>query len=284
MTIDPGFKNTKRVLYILIGSFIHAYAINALFIPHHLLSGGVTGIAMFVEYFWKIPTALTVIILNIPLFIGGYKFISKRFVYLSMVGVISMSLFLTLTKGFVIPIESTMIACIFGGLISGVGSGIILKNRGSLGGTDIISVFINKYFSLSIGGVAAALNAVVLALATFKFNIEIAMYTMIAFFVSSRAMESIQEGFNHKKTIIIVSDHSENLAKELLKSVGRGITFLEGEGAYTKREKKLIYMVVRTIELSKVKDIVKRIDPQAFMSIIDTKEVAGKGFDIGDIF
>ena len=284
MPKNTGLDLVKRVIYIFIGSFIHAYGINALLIPHNLLTGGLTGIAMIMEYFLKLPISITVVLLNIPLFIAGYKMISKRFVYLSIVGILSLSFFLSLTKNWTLSIESPMVAAIYGGLLLGVGSGIIIKNRGSLGGTDIIAVIINKYFSVSIGVVTNLFNFLILAMAIFMFDIELAMYTMIAIFVSSKAIDALQEGFNHKKTIIIISDRSQEIAKELMEKVGRGVTFLEGEGAYTNTRKKLIYIVVRIMELSRVKDIVRAIDENAFLSIIDTKEVEGKGFDFGNLY
>ncbi len=284
MPKNGGLDLTKRVIYILIGSFIHAYGINALLIPHNLLTGGLTGIAMIIEYFFKVPISLTVVLLNIPLFIAGYRMISKRFVYLSIIGILSLSFFLSLTKNWTLSIESPMVAAIYGGLLLGVGSGIIIKNRGSLGGTDIIAVIANKYFSVSIGVVTTLFNFLILAMAIFMFDVELAMYTMIAIFVSSKAIDALQEGFNHKKTIIIISDHSQEIARELMEKVGRGVTFLEGEGAYTNTRKKLIYIVVRIMELSRVKDIVRAIDENAFLSIIDTKEVEGKGFDFGNLY
>jgi uncharacterized membrane-anchored protein YitT (DUF2179 family) len=278
-------KNTIfRIAYILIGSFIYSIAINALFIPHHLLSGGLTGVAMMLNYLFRIPIGLSVAILNIPLFFGSHKYIGKRFTWLSILGILSSSLFLFLTDSWKIPVENSMVAAIFGGLISGIGTGIVIKNRGSLGGTDIISIIVNKYFSFNIGGVGMAINAVILGISAFLFNVEMAMLTLVAIFVSNKAIDSIQEGFNHRKTVIIVSDHYQEIADELLKKVKRGITFIDGEGAYTKKGKKLIYMVVRVMELSRIKDIVRRKDPGAFLSIIDTREVEGKGFHISDLF
>ncbi len=277
-------RTIRRLLSIAVGSFIYAFAINALFIPQGLLSGGLTGIAIMFEYILGIPTGFTVFILNIPLFIVGYRLISKRFAMLSIFGISCVSLFLFLTNGWVVEIESTMIAAIFGGLISGIGTGIVIKNRGSLGGTDIISVIINKYLSFSIGGVGMAFNLVVLIAATFFFQVEIAMYTLVAIFVMNKAVNAILEGFNHKKTVLVVSDNHQEIAQELFRHVKRGITFLNGEGAYTGKEKRIIYMVVRTIELSKIKDVVRRVDPEAFVSIIDTREVEGRGFQLGDLF
>lgn len=272
-----------RVLYIIVGSFIYSVAVNMLFIPHRLLSGGLTGIAIILEYLFSIPTEITVIILNIPLFIGGYRFLGRRFVYLSMVGIASMSAFLYLTRGWTIDVEDTMIAAIFGGLISGTGTGIVIRNRGSLGGTDIISLLINKFFSFSVGGIATAFNFVILTAAAAFLNVEAAMFSMVGMFVSNKAVDAILAGFNHKKTVIIVSDAADEMAVELFHHVRRGITFLNGEGAYTHKDKKLIYMVVRTMELSKLREVVHRVDPGAFMSIIDTREVEGKGFSVEDV-
>ena len=242
-----------RIVYIIIGSFLYSFAVNALFIPHGLLSGGLTGIAIVLQYLFSLPTEITVIILNIPLFIGGYVYLGRRFVYLSILGIISMSLFLYLTRGWTMKIQDTMIASIFGGLISGVGAGIVIKNRGSLGGTDIVSLLINKFFSFNVGGVTAVFNFVILGVAAVLLNLEAAMFSMVGIFVSSKAVDAIQAGFNHKKTVIIVSDMAEEMAQELFDNLHRGITFLNGEGAYTGQDKKLIYTVVRTMELSKVR-------------------------------
>jgi uncharacterized membrane-anchored protein YitT (DUF2179 family) len=273
-----------RIIYILFGSFVYSMAINALYIPHQLLSGGATGIAMMLEYLFSIPVSISLAALNVPLFLGGYRSLGKRFVFLSIIAVLSSSIFLAFTRNWVIPVENPMIAAIFGGLISGIGSGVIIKNRGSLGGSDIIAIIVNKYLSFSIGGIGMAINAIILTFAAFLFNVEMAMLTMIAIFVGQKAVDAIQEGFNHQKTIIIVSDKSEEIAEELLEKVKRGITFIEGSGAYTGKDRKLIYMVVRTMELSRTRDIVHRIDPAAFLSIIDTREVQGKGFNVSDPF
>ncbi|MFO7296106.1 MAG: YitT family protein [Caldicoprobacter sp.] len=272
-----------RVFYIIIGSFIYSLGVNMLLVPHKLLSGGLTGIAIILEYLFSIPKEITVIIFNVPLFIGGYRFLGKRFIYLSLLGIASMSAFLYLTKGWTIDVKDDMIAAIFGGLILGTGAGIVMRNRGSLGGTDIISLLVNKFFSFSVGWVATACNFIILSAAAFLLNVETAMFSMVGIFVSNKAVDAILTGFNHKKTVIIVSDKAEDMAQELFRHVKRGITFLNGQGAYTHKDKKLIYMVVRTMELSKLREVVHRVDPGAFMSIIDTREVQGKGFSVEDI-
>lgn len=281
-----GLKNRRlfiRILYIILGSFIYSIGVNMLFIPHRLLSGGLTGIAIILEYLLSIPKEITVVVLNVPLFIGGYRILGRRFIFLSLVGIGSMSAFLYLTKGWTIDVKDDMIAAIFGGLILGTGTGIVIRNRGSLGGTDIISLLVNKFFSFSVGWIATACNLVILAVAALLLNVETAMFSMVGIFVSNKAVDAILTGFNHKKTVIIVSDVADEMAQELFRHVKRGITFLNGQGAYTHKDKKLIYMVVRTMELSKLREVVHRIDPGAFMSIIDTREVEGKGFSVEDI-
>jgi len=272
-----------RVLYVILGSFIYSVGVNMLFIPHRLLSGGLTGIAIILEYLFSIPKEITVIVLNVPLFIGGYRFLGRRFIYLSLIGIASMSAFLYLTKGWTMDVKDDMMAAIFGGLILGTGTGIVMRNRGSLGGTDIISLLVNKFFSFSVGWIATACNFLILIAAAILLDVETAMFSMVGIFVSNKAVDAILTGFNHKKTVIIVSDKADEMAEELFRHVKRGITFLNGQGAYTHRDKKLIYMVVRTMELSKLREVVHRVDPGAFMSIIDTREVEGKGFSMENV-
>ncbi|MFU0801058.1 MAG: YitT family protein [Xylanivirga thermophila] len=273
-----------RILYIILGSFIHAVAINAFYMPHNLLSGGVTGVAMLLEYKYGIPTGITSILLNIPLFIAGYKYVSRRFTYFSILGTVSSSIFLLITQGWIVDIQDTMVSCLIGGLLSGIGIGLVIKNRGSLGGTDILSVIVNKYFSFSIGTTTMAINAIILTLAAMQFGIERAAYTLVALYVCNKALDNIQEGFNHKKSIIIISDNADEVAKAIFKKIKRGITFLNGEGGYTGKQKKIIYIVLRTTELSRVRDTVRQVDPAAFITIVDAREVEGKGFDGPPLF
>ncbi len=281
-SVDMGF--VSRHLVIFLGSFLFAFSINGLFIPHKLISGGLSGIAIMLEYLFKIPSGVTVFVLNIPLFIGGYRFIGKSFAYLSVFGTACVSVLLIVTSGWVLEVESTMIATIFGGLLGGIGAGLVIRSRGSLGGFDILSVIINKYFSFSVGGVSFAINAVILLIAAFLFNLEMALYTMVGIYVSNKAIDGVIEGINHKKTLVIVSDKNKEIAQELLIQIKRGITFINGQGAYSGKDKQLIYTVVRTMELSKIREIVRKVDPDAFLSIIDTREVEGKGFKYGDVF
>ena len=284
--MERDFKEflLRRLPFILLGTFISAVSVNALLVPHKLLSGGVTGIGIILFYVFSLPLSITVFVLNVPLFIMGYKYISPRFMYLSIIGMAAYSTFLELTKGVILPVGNPIIAALFGGLITGVGSGIVLRNGASMGGTGIISVIVNKYFSLDIGWVNMAVNAVILVLGALVISIKLALFTIVSMYVSSKAIDAIQEGFNHGKMVIIVSNKSEQLAHEIMSKLHRGVTFIKGEGAYTKGKKQLIYCIVKTLELARLKEIVREIDESAFISVSDTKEVMGTGFTVNDRF
>jgi len=272
----------SRVSGILLGSLIIACSVNGLLIPHKLLSGGVTGLAMLLQYFFQLPTGLTILIINIPIFALGLKYISKRFAVLSLIGMLGFSFFLTLTRKITIPIDDLILVAVFGGILNGIGMGIVFRKRGSLGGSDIIAVIFNKYSSFSIGSVLMATNGIILLLSAVYFNVQLALYTMISMYISTQVIDFVQEGLNHRKSIIIISDKQEEITSAILEKLNRGVTFLHGEGAYTHREKEIIYCIIKTMELPKLKDLVTRIDPKAFMSVSDTKEVLGRGFYVED--
>ena len=273
-----------KICNILLGALIYAIAVNALLIPHHMLSGGVTGISILLYYLFKTPVGMLVFLINIPIFLIGYTKISKQFILLSLIGTAAASLFLLLTKSFVLPVENPILAAVFGGALVGAGTGLVFRQRGSLGGTDIISVMVHKSFSFSIGFITMSINLIIIGLAALIFNVELSLLTLLAMYISSLAMDAVQDGFNHRKTVIIISDHWEEIGPRLLHDIKRGVTYLHGEGAYTGTERKLIYCIVKTIELAKLKEVVREMDPNAFISVSDAREVMGRGFGIMDNF
>lgn len=275
-------KHFWKTVNIILGAFIIAFSVNSLLIPHNLLSGGVTGIAILLHYFLKLPTGLVIFLLNIPIFVLGSKYISKRFIIFSLIGMLAFSIFLTLTKNITLPVKDLMLVALLGGVLNGIGMGIVFRSRGSLGGTDIIAVIYNKFSSLSIGSVLMASNGVILLFSAVYFNVQLALYTMISMYVSTRVMDFVQEGLNYRKSIIIISDKANQITNAIMLKLHRGVTFLHGSGAYTHREKEIIYCIIKTMELPKLKELVSEIDPQAFMSVSDTKEVLGKGFYVED--
>lgn len=271
-----------KIFYILLGSLIIAVSVNGLLIPHRLLSGGVTGLAILIHYFSGISTGFIIFLINIPIFLLGSKYISKRFTILSLIGMLSFAFFLNLTKNVSFPVEDLILVAIFGGVLNGLGAGIVFRSRGSLGGTDIIAVIFNKYSAFSIGSILMSINAIILVLSALYFNLQLALYTMITMYISTQVVDFVQEGLNHRKNVIIISDKAEEIATRILLRVRRGVTFLHGEGAYTHKQREIIYCIIKSMELPKLKEMVAELDPQAFMAVTDTKEVLGRGFYVED--
>jgi uncharacterized membrane-anchored protein YitT (DUF2179 family) len=266
------------VLGVLLGSFIFAYAINVLYVPFGFLSTGFNGVSMMLNYLLGWPIATCSYILNIVFVVIGFKLVDRRFAILSILGITAVSFFIEITKNMKIEVDNPIVAVVFGGLILGTGVGIALKSGGAIGGMNILGKIVNKYFSISIGTFDMCFNMILIIAAGFLFDINMAMYTIMARFVATKAMDTINEGINRTKTVIIISDNADCIANQLIQNVGRGVTFIESKGAYTGNSKNMIYCVVKLTQLSKVKVIVKQQDARAFMTIIDAKEVVGKGF------
>ncbi|MCL5045331.1 MAG: YitT family protein [Actinobacteria bacterium] len=265
---------------ILLGSVIASVAVNGFLIPHRLLSGGVSGIAIMIEYLTGIPAGVLFLILNIPIFIFGYSQVDRDFITASLAGMSSLSLFLVLTKGVgsFLTVDDTMLASIFGGVIFGLGVGLAFRSRGSQGGIDIIAVVLRRRYSMNIGSVLMGINAVIIVIASALYGIKPGMFTLIAMFISSLVVDRVQEGFDRKKSVFIVTDKYQEIAGAILRDLHRGATFLLGEGAFTRGGKKVIYCIVTVTQLARLKHIVESIDKEAFMTVSDAAEVLGKGF------
>ncbi|MGO1819233.1 MAG: YitT family protein [Senegalia sp. (in: firmicutes)] len=270
----------KSGIVTLIGTLIMAIGINAFIIPHSLLAGGVSGIAIILTYLTGVNTGIFVLLLNIPIFIFGIKEIDRRFAFVSMVGMLSLSFFLYVTEFLteVMWIEDILASTIYGGLFLGFSSGIIFRFRSSTGGTDIVSVIVKKKFEISISTILFVTNVIVVLINATISDYTLAIYTLISMFISSTVMNKIMIGLDTKKLVFIVTNNAEDLSTALMERVNRGITFLEGEGAYTRRKQKVLYCVVTTRQLAVVKNVVKDVDENAFMTVMDTAEIHGSGF------
>ena len=265
---------------VLAGGFIWALAINGILIHHQFMSGGVSGIALVIHYLFRfLPVGAMVFLLNIPIFAVGWTLISGKFFVLSLMGMLSLSFFLTVTTWLHIPIDNPLLATLFAGVISGVGSGLVFRAGGSGGGTGIIAMVLNRYFSLRVGMVSYALNAIPLILGALLINLEAALYSIIYVYVSGSVTDRILTGFNERRSVFIISEKSSEITKDVLDKLHRGATFFKGEGAYTHTPLRVMYCVVPLFELARLKDLISAVDPQAFIVINETMEVIGRGFD-----
>lgn len=268
-----------RYAGITLGCFIASASINLFLVPSHLLTGGATGIAIIVYYLTGLPIGLQTLLYNIPILIASWKTMGREYTIDVVIGTVIFSVALDLLKflnGYA-PLSDSMLSAIFGGVFNGIGYGIVFRMNGSTGGFDVIGAIVKKYWSLSMGGAIFAFNCIIMCIAAFLFGIAPAMFTLICMFVNATVTDRIVAGFNHRKAVLIVSDQAQAIAKSIME-FGRGVTFLHGQGAFTGKERNVVFVVVKLTQLSKIKLITHTVDPHAFMIVMSANEVMGRGF------
>ena len=269
------------IIVIMIGALISSLGINLFLSKAKLLSGGIMGIALTIEYLSNIPSGISILILNIPLFFISFKYLKKKFTLYTAIGMISYSTALIITKpmSHLIQVNDILLYCIYGGVLTGIGSGLIFYRNGSTGGIDILTMVIRKKFSnFEIGKVSFGFNLIIVALAALIFGLPQALYTLISMFISGTILDKILNGFTSKKLLLILTDKEDDIINYVISDMHRGVTSLMAEGEYTRSQKKLLYIAVTTSQMISLKNKILRIDPKAFITIIDVSEVKGKGF------
>lgn len=281
-------KLTKRVRSVLgitsiaIGAIIAAYGVQGFIVPSRLGGGGAGGIALLLYYTLKLPIGLMTFILNIPLFVLGWREINKHFVFKTIWGLAIFSIFLDLFKGIQpVAINDIFLGALYGGVISGISSSIVFHFGGSLGGTGIVSKVIQRKYGVPMGTSALAINGVIIMISWAILGSKAALYTLVMLFVYGRVLDLIQSGVP-SKSITIISDQSEALVSRIMIDLGRGATFLQGRGAYSNEPKNVIICVVSLPEIGRLKQAVRELDPQAFMIVQNAGEVLGRGFVSND--
>lgn len=273
----------QKIVLIVLGSLIIAVGVNLFVIPSKLLSGGISGIGLMLQYTLKIPIGVTILILNIPLLILSTLKINKKFTMFTILGTISLSAGLILTaplNNVLAPIEESyrLLYCIYGGVLSGIGSGIVFSNEGSNGGMDIVAMYAKKKYDIEIGIMSFTMNFLIVAVGSIIFDFKVGLYTLIAMYITSTVMEKIINGLSRRKMLLIVSEKEKEVSIAIMNNFNRGVTILYGEGAYTSNRKNVMYCVVSLTQLPQIKRVIKVIDNEAFISIIDIAEVQGNGF------
>ncbi len=279
--LQTSFKICKKLLGIIAGAALIAVSFNAFVIPYGLLTGGVSGLAIMGGYLIGFPVNLGILLLNIPIFLWGLKELQWRLMLYSAVGTAVVIVALPLSAPYIpAPALDLFLASIFSGVVSGIGIGMIFKLGASTGGTDIVAMIMKKKKNISVGATNFYCSIVVLLLSLFFFDLKIAMYTAISMWVTAKVTDSVIEGFNRNKSVTIISSRSSEIAGRIMKEIDRGVTYLNGYGAYTGEEKKLIYCIVSHYQIAKLKEIVLEVDRDAFIFIAETVEVMGKGFSV----
>lgn len=273
-------ERINKVFLITTGIILSIIGINGFLTPAKLLSNGLAGIAVLIESIFNINKGLFILLINIPIFLYSRKYVAKEFFYSSLVNMIIYSIglgFATKVASY-ININDIMIQSIFGGVFVGVGLGLIFKANSSLGGMDIVTAILKIKYDIPIGTTFLIINTFIVCAGGILFGARLAMYTIISMYVTSITLEAAKDIFNKQKAILLISDKNEEIAKSIMNNLHRGVTFLEAEGAYTNNKKKLIYCIVSTSQVVKVKELVYEKDKNAFISINNVDEVRGGGF------
>ena len=268
----------KETFIVTLGCMIMAFNINYFFLGNKLAQGGVGGLSLIVHYLSHIDISYIYFGLNVPLIIAAYIFLGKEFVVKTLYATVVLTISLKIFGNFREPLDEILMASILGGALNGIGIGIVFYAGGSTGGTDIIAKIINKYYGIALGKVLLAMDFIILSLVAFIFGKIIFMYTLISLIVTAKIVDLIQEGIYSAKGVTIITNKTEELKNRIMQDVERGLTIINAQGAYTQRDVSMLYCVVGKYQLIKVKNIVKEVDPEAFMIVSHVHEVIGKGF------
>jgi uncharacterized membrane-anchored protein YitT (DUF2179 family) len=266
-----------NLFLIVTGIIVFVIGMNSILIPNNLLGTGVSGVAILIHYlFPAADVGIVYFLLNIPLMLIGWLIISKRFMLYTIFGMAFFSLAAAVLKTPPVPLQDPILVAVFSGIICGTGSGIVLRSFGSAGGVDILAIYANKKFGLRPGLSSFFVNAVVILTGAYFFGLQIALYSMIYVFTSSKTLDAVLTGFNQRLSTMIISDKYKEITEEIFRQVKRGATFLQAKGAYTGSPKEVIFTITTLTELPKLKNVIFSIDPKAFVVVNSTLEVIGR--------
>jgi uncharacterized membrane-anchored protein YitT (DUF2179 family) len=263
---------------MLVGAILAAVALEVFLVPNNIIDGGITGISIILAHVTGLRLGFFLFVLNFPFLIIGYQQIGKTFALSSFFSIMVLSV----TASLLVPVpgitNDPLLAAVFGGIILGAGVGLVIRSGGSSDGTEVVAILINKKTPWSIGQIIMFLNIFILGSAGFFFGWNRAMYSLIAYFIAFKTIDVVATGFEETKSVWIISDQYDEIGEAMLHRLGRGVTYLNGEGAFTGDAKKVVFSVISRLEEAKLKSIVEEIDPDAFLAIAPIAEVRGGRF------
>jgi uncharacterized membrane-anchored protein YitT (DUF2179 family) len=272
-------KEIVSYLGISGGVLITAAGLCFFLVPNRIAAGGVSGLATVLLYLANLPMGVTMLLLNIPLFILSMKIIGPMFGVKTLFGSIALSVAVDFMNMVAFPLTTDpLLAAIYGGVVSGIGLGLAFRFGGSTGGTDMAAQLVARYLPMSVGQALLLVDGIVILLAGTVFGPELAMYALLAVFVTTKAIDLIQEGQSYAKAVLIISDKADDIAQAVMVQMDRGVTGLPARGLYTNTKREMLLVTVARSEIARVKDIVRDIDSRAFVIIHDVHEVLGEGF------
>jgi uncharacterized membrane-anchored protein YitT (DUF2179 family) len=263
---------------ITLGAAVFGVGVKAIALPHGLITGGMSGLCLLIYYWTGLLTpGILYFIINIPIFLIGWRHVSRRFFFYSLYGMAALTVAMDTMK-FQIPVHDVMLAVLAGGCLMGAGAGIILHSLGSAGGNDIIAVILHQKYNVRIGTFFFAFNIGLFALSLGRLTVDLVLYSLAMSFITSQVLDYFLNISNQRKMALIISEKSSQIAQAILTRINRGATLLEGRGAYTGRKKEVLMTVVHNFQIKRLEELVFEIDNDAFVIMENTFNVLGKGF------
>lgn len=274
-----------RYLYVILGCYFLAVSLNVFLKPNKLVLGGVSGIGIILNSIFEtnfnipFPLGLSNILINLPLFLIGYKIYGFKFIKNAILGTVFLSIALFSTEWLPKFTEDILLACVFGALLDGIGLGLIFKNRFSTGGTDLLAYIINKFLKhFPLPKILFCVDGIVIFTGIIVFGIKVTLYAMISVFIVSRVISAVIDGFDFAKAVYIISDKNNEIGEKILNIIDRGATAIHAQGMYTKNRKDIIFCVIKQKQIPELKELIYDIDENAFVVISNVSEVMGLGF------
>lgn len=271
-----------RYAQIILGALLTSLGYNLFLIPAHLLTGGISGVAIVIYYLTGLPVGAQNFVYNLPILYLAYRVFGRHYAFDTIFGTVVLSLLLDLTH-FVVDwnvCSNIVLNAIFGGVLTGIGFGMVFRVNANTGGLDVVGAVVKKYYAIDMGTVIFVLNFLIVVASAFVCTLEEMLFTFISIYVIAELTNRVAAGLNREKSVVIISGEAEKICTDIMENVHRGVTYLDGRGGLTKEPRGILFAVVSLTQVGRVKTIVRHHDPQAFMIVSDTSEVTGKGFTL----
>ena len=265
-------------LLLLIGAFIFAIGLEAFLVPNQIIDGGIVGVSIITSYLTETKLAIWLVLFNLPFIFFGYRQIGKTFAIVTLIAIMLMSGFTILLHTIEPFTDDLLLSTVFGGFLLGAGIGLVIRAGGSLDGTEILAVSFTDRLPFSVGEIVMFFNIFILGTAGFVFSWDRAMYSLITYFVAFKTIDIVLEGLDQSKAAWIITTAPDDIGQAIMDRLGRGVTYLHGEGAYTGDGKKVVFTVISRLEETKLKDILDDYDEKAFLAIGNIHDVRGGQF------
>lgn len=270
----------KDYFFLTIGALIYAFAIEGFLIPSKIIDGGVTGISMILSTLTNQPLGIFIVCINLPFIILALQKLGKRFVFSTFYSILvfaaGVTFFGKMFHGHcIIDNLELFLVAIFGGLILGAGVGLIIRNGASVDGTEILAIYSTKKIPFSVGEIIMFINLFIFTVAGFIYDWQHALYSIVTYFVAYKTMDIVIEGLNESKSVFVITDYSTEIGKDIMEKMDVSVTYIDAEGGYSGIKKRIVYCVISRLQVQKIKEIAKNIDPRAFIAIENVYEVEG---------